>query len=82
MVVETGILDEELSKERQNEIAIQLIKYLVRTEMTFDDFANVERKIGNLVTKKELKAKNISKDELMEFADIIVGEVWEELKTH
>lgn len=81
-MAETGIFDEELSKERKSEIALQLIKYLIRTKMTFNDWATVERKIGNLVKERELEAKNISKDELMEFGDIIVREVFEELKNH
>ncbi len=81
-MAETGIFDEELSKERKSEIALQLIKYLIRTKMTFNDWATVERKIGNLIKERELEAKNISKDELMEFGDIIVREVFEELKNH
>ncbi len=80
MVIGTGIYDEELSEERKGKIAVQLIKYIIREKMTIKQWVNIERIIGNLVKEPELKAENISKEELMKFTDTCFTEIHEEIK--
>jgi len=66
-----------LDEKRRNEIAYQMEKLNLRRNFTFREIAEAKRRIGNLVKEPEMAEKNITKDELLEYAKIIAREVFE-----
>ena len=67
-----------MDEKRRNEIAYQMEKINARKNFTFEDIANAKRRIGNLVKEPEMLEKNITKDELLEYAKVLVKEVFEQ----
>jgi len=67
-----------MDEKRRNEIAYQVQKFYFRINLSFRDIANAKRKVGNLVKEPEMTAKNITKDELLEYGKFIAREVFEE----
>jgi hypothetical protein len=67
-----------LDERRKLEIAYQMEKLNIRKNFAFRDIADAKRRIGNLVKEPEMIQKNITKEELIEYGEKLVREVFEE----
>lgn len=67
-----------MDEKRRNEIAYQMEKLNFRKNFSLRDITDTKRRIGNLVKEPEMTAKDITKDELLEYGKFITREVLEE----
>ena len=65
-----------MDNARKGQIAVALLKRETRKDGFHFDPERIKREFGNAV--KELDVPNLTVDELMEFVDSIVGELYEE----
>jgi hypothetical protein len=68
-----------LSKEKKGEIAYQILRSIVRRKTSFQDIADAKRRIGNLLKEPEMIEEGIRKDELLEFGELILRQVFGDL---
>ena len=67
-----------MTKERKLEIAYAALKTRLHREFSFRDLDNIRRDIGNLLGEKEFVEINLTKEEICEFTEFILREIFEE----
>jgi len=75
----TTVGGEKIKEARMNLIAKQAFKAYLRKDFSFRDIQKIKRNIGNTIKEPEMKSVDLTKEEGLEFADILIREVFEEL---
>ena len=66
-----------MTKERIGEIAFAGLKIRTRNELSLRDLDNVTRDVGNLLKDKEMVDINTTREELHEFVELMLREIFE-----
>ena len=66
-----------MEKERRNEIAYAMEKIHARRGFSFRDIDEVNRQAGNMVNDSEMKAINVTIDELLVYMEQLLRDLFE-----